>query len=166
MDDVAAIARVHVDTWRAAYQGIIPQQYLDNLTVQNRAVGWMRLLERITPDAPTLVSEGHDRRIVGFVTAGPSRSHRRFFQGEITQLYVLPAFHGSGHGRRLFLAASNRLALAGYRGVIVWVVADNPARGFYENLGGTLVAETTRAFAGVPLREVAYGWEETPRYGD
>jgi ribosomal protein S18 acetylase RimI-like enzyme len=123
-------------------------------------------LERTTPQTPTLVSEGHDGRIIGFVTAGPSRSHRRFFQGEISQLYVQPAFQGANHGRRLFLAASNRLVEAGYQGLIIWVVADNTsARSFYEMMGGAQVGETTRSFAGVPLREVAYGWEQTPNYG-
>jgi ribosomal protein S18 acetylase RimI-like enzyme len=165
LDDVSAIAAVHVDAWRSTYTGIIPQHYLDSLTVQNRASGWVKLLERDEPGSITLVSEGHDRRIVGFASAGPSRSHRRFFQGEISQLYVQPAFHRSRHGRRLFLAASNRLAEAGNNGLIVWVLADNPARGFYEDLGGIKVAETTRPFAGVLLREIAYGWEQIPQYG-
>jgi len=165
VDDAAAIATVHVDTWRAAYAGMIPQSYLDSLTVQNRSTGWVRLLERGEVGGFTLVSEGHDRRVVGFASAGPSRSHRRYFQGEISQLYVLPAFQQGRHGRRLFLAAANRLAETGHTGLIVWVLADNPARQFYEKLGGVKVAETQRPFAGVLLREIAYGWEDTPRYG-
>jgi ribosomal protein S18 acetylase RimI-like enzyme len=166
MDDVASIAEVHVNSWRSQYQGMIPQAYLDSLSVQDRSVGWARVLERANPADITLVSEAHDRRIVGFVTAGPARSHRRFFQGEISSLYVLPAFQRSRHGNRLFLAAANRLADAGCASMIVWVLADNPARAFYEKLGGVKVAETQRPFAGSLLREVAYGWEQTPKYGD
>jgi ribosomal protein S18 acetylase RimI-like enzyme len=167
LEDVAAIAEVHVDSWRSAYRGVLPQHYLDGLTVQNRSVGWARVLERTDSANITLVSETHDRRVVGFVTAGFARSHRKYFQGEVSSLYVLPAFQGSRHGRRLFLAAANRLCETGYRGLIVWVLSENtPARGFYEKLGGVKVAETQRPFAGSLLREVAYGWEETPHYGD
>lgn len=71
--DAAAIARVHVDTWRTTYGGIIPQAYLDTMTVQNRTFVWVRLLERKEPAFTTLVSEDHDRRFIGFVTAGPLR---------------------------------------------------------------------------------------------
>jgi ribosomal protein S18 acetylase RimI-like enzyme len=164
MDDVPAIAAVHVDTWRTTYRGLIPQHYLDNLTVQNRSIGWVRLLEWGESKLITLVSEVHDGRVVGFVSGGPLRGRDRRFQSEISLLYVQPAFQRAGHGRRLFLAASNRLACAGYKGLMVWVLAENPSRRFYEALGGEVVAETTRMFAGVPLREVAYGWEEIPRY--
>jgi ribosomal protein S18 acetylase RimI-like enzyme len=166
MDDVASIAEVHVAAWRSTYQGMIPQAYLDGLSVENRSLGWARVLERASAADVTLVSETHDRRVVGFVTAGPARSHRRFFQGEISSLYVLPAFQRGRHGKRLFLAAANRLAEAGYASMIIWVLADNPARAFYEKLGGVKVAETQRPFAGSLLREVAYGWEQSPRYGD
>src|SRR5262249_10825606 len=137
---------------------------LDNLTVQNRSVGWVRLLEWGGPNFITLVSEGHDQRVVGFVSAGPLRGRDARYQGEISMLYVQPAYQRAAHGRRLFLAASNRLAEAGFKGLMVWVLAENPARHFYEALGGKVVAETTRLFAGVPLREVAYGWDEIPSY--
>lgn len=166
VDDAPAIAKVHVDTWRTTYGGLIPQHYLDSLTVQNRSVGWVRLLERNTTGLMTLVSEDHDGRIVGFISAGPLRHRDARFQAEISSLYVLKRHHSANHGRRLFLAASNRLAQMGYKGLFVWVLANNPARGFYERLGGVQVAEVTRSFAGKPLHEIGYAWEETPRYGD
>jgi ribosomal protein S18 acetylase RimI-like enzyme len=164
IDDAPAIARVHVDTWRTTYTGIIPQHYLDSLTVQNRSVGWVRLLER-TAGLTTLVSEDHDGRIVGFISTGPLRHRDPRFQAEISSLYVLKRYQGANHGRRLFLAAADRMAKAGYKGLFLWVLANNPARGFYEGLGGVQVSEAHRSFAGKPLHEIGYGWEETPRYG-
>ena len=163
-EDAPAIARVHVETWRAAYTGIIPQHYLDGLTVQNRSIGWVRLLERGTRDTVTLVSETNDGNIVGFASAGRLRHDDVRYQGEISSLYVLPRYQRARHGRRLFLAAANRLVQSGHSGLFVWVLADNPARRFYDSLGGTVVAETIRNFAGKPLREIGYGWDNTPRY--
>ena len=166
LDDAAAIASVHVNAWQAAYKGIIPQHYLDAMTVQNRHDGWLQVLERDTSIAFTLISEDHDQHIVGYASAGLARSYKRFFQAEISSLYVLPDYQDAQHGRRLFMAAANRLAGGGFKGLIVWVLAENPARKFYQKLGGKLVGQTTRPFAGTLLREVCYGWEETPSYGD
>ena len=164
VDDAPAIARVHVDTWRSAYVGIVPQTYLDGMTEQNRTLAWVRLLERIGPSSITLVSEDHDGRVIGFISGGPLRHRDERYQAEITSLYVLGSHQRDKHGRRLFLAACDRLAARGLKGLFVWVLADNPARAFYEKLGGELVAETTRNFAGTPLKELGYGWSETPSY--
>ena len=164
IDDAPAIARVHVDTWRSAYGGVIPQNYLDSMTVQNRTYVWVRLLERKGAGHTTLVSEDHDRRIIGFVSAGALRHRDERYQGEISSLYVLRSHQGSNHGRRLFLAASNRLALNGLKGLFVWVLADGPGKGFYAALGGEQVAETVRDFAGTPVKELGFGWNETPSY--
>lgn len=165
VDDAPAIAKVHVETWRSAYTGIIPQNYLDGMTAENRTLAWVRLLQRREPGYTTLVSEDHDQRIIGFVSGGPVRHREPRYQAEISSLYVQRSHQGGKHGRRLFLAAANRLAQHGLKGLFVWVLADNPARRFYEALGGEVVAETTRAFAGKPLKELGYGWKETPSYG-
>ena len=107
----------------------------------------MRLLERKEPAFTTLVSEDHDRRVIGFVTAGPLRHKDDCYQGEVSSLYVLRSHQRGNHGRRLFMAASNRLSLRGLKGLFIWVVA-----------------ETERSFAGTPLKELGYGWSETPSY--
>lgn len=44
--DAEALARVHVDSWRAAYQGLMPQEYLDGLDPAERAAQWRQALAR------------------------------------------------------------------------------------------------------------------------
>jgi ribosomal protein S18 acetylase RimI-like enzyme len=163
VEDASVIARIHVETWRSAYRGIIPQGYLQTLDIRSRAVDWARAITH-GRSTVSLVSEDHDRRIVGFVTGGRLRHRDDRFQAEIASLYVLGSHQRAGHGRRLFLAAANRLARQGLNGLFVWVLADNPARGFYAAMGGEEVAEVTRNFAGKPLKEIGYGWLETPSY--
>ncbi len=165
VDDAPAIARVHIETWRSSYGGIIPQEYLDSMTERNRTFVWVRLLEREGPALTTLVSEDDDGRVVGFVSGGPLRHRDPRYQAEITSLYVMRRYQRANHGRRLFLAAANRLALSGLEGLFVWALADSPSREFYARLGGEVVAEAMRSFAGKALKEVGYGWNDTPRYG-
>ncbi|WP_156759003.1 hypothetical protein [Microbacterium karelineae] len=43
-DDAATIADVHVRTWRHAYRGLMPQEFLDGIDVAARAERWERIL--------------------------------------------------------------------------------------------------------------------------
>jgi GNAT superfamily N-acetyltransferase len=73
---------------------------------------------------------------------------------------VLRACHGRGIGRALFDACHYELARCGHQGLLVWVLADNPARRFYQRLGGEPAGESLVALAGVKLREVAFVWPD------
>src|ERR1035437_2859186 len=71
--DAPAVARVHVASWRQAYRGLLPQEYLDSLSVETRTTTWAKAFSQ-SPDqtSTTLVGE-LDGQIVGFSCVGPSR---------------------------------------------------------------------------------------------
>jgi GNAT superfamily N-acetyltransferase len=153
--DAAPLARVHVQSWREAYRGIIPQTYLDQLSVPAHERQWRRSLGGSTWG---FVAEW-EQRVVGFASAGLARA-RRDVSGELYLLYVLRACHGRGIGRALFDACHYELARCGHHGLLVWVLADNPARRFYQRLGGELAGESEVTLAGAKLREVAFVWPD------
>jgi GNAT superfamily N-acetyltransferase len=153
--DAGAIARVHVQSWREAYRGLIPQPYLDRLSLPAHERQWRR---SFAEGGWAFVAEW-EQRPVGFASGGLSRT-RRDVTGELYVLYVLQSCHGCGVGRALFDACHYELARCGHRGLLVWVLADNPARGFYERLGGEPAGESVVAIAGTRLREVAYLWRD------
>jgi hypothetical protein len=64
-------------------------------------------------------------------------------------------------GRALLRRVVERLALEGRHSLFVWVARDNPSRGFYEALGGTLVRERRAPIFGVEIDEAGYGWDDT-----
>ncbi len=163
-EDAASIANVHIKTWRATYTGIIPKAYMDGLTLQSRAINWARIMEHGGKELVVLVSENDEGEIVGFVSGSPIRSVVPGHEAEISSLYILPGYQRGGHGRRLFMAASNRLAQQGLQGLAVWVLKDNPATGFYKHLGGEVVSSRSIRYAGAELDEVAYGWADIPSY--
>jgi hypothetical protein len=47
----------------------------------------------------------------------------------------------------------------GRSGMVVWVLADNPARRFYERLGGKPAGEQRLRVGGSPVVERAYVWQ-------
>lgn len=155
MADVAEIARVHVQSWRETYRGIIPQPCLDQLSQPEHERQWRRCF---ATGGWAFVAEW-EQRVVGFASGGLSRA-RREISGEVYVLYVLKSCHRRGVGRALFDACHYELARCGHRGLIIWVLADNPARGFYERLGGEFAGESQAAIGGARLREVAYVWPD------
>jgi ribosomal protein S18 acetylase RimI-like enzyme len=90
--------------------------------------------------------------MVGFASGGPERTGRLGATGELYALYVLQAAQRMGLGRRLTEAALAELG----KGVAVWVLEVNPARGFYERMGGRRLATRQSYFAGASFTEVAY----------
>ncbi len=156
--DARAIARVHVNTWRQTYRGIVPDAVLDALSVDEREAMWRRAA-RPRPAGGLFVAET-ESGVVGFAVSGLEERGRSDFPGEVYALYVLPANQGQGLGTRLFRAAVRSLSEAGLDAVLVWVLKANPYRRFYEKLGGELVDEGSVELGGVRLPTVAYGWRE------
>lgn len=130
--DAAAIAHVHMRTWRRAYAGLLPAPTLARLDLPRLAARWVRRC-----DGPGVWVSCQEEQVVGFVEAGAGRD-RSFGQrvGEVYMLYVLPEHSGKGHGRRLLRRALDELAERGAHWVQIWVLAANvPARRFYSRLG-------------------------------
>ena len=157
--DAAAIARVHVETWRAAYAGIVPDAYLVAMTESKQALQWNHTIRSAVAPEAVLVAASADLpggRIVGFGSCG--RARKRPGAGEVFTLYVAPDWQGRGIGRRLLHGLLAKLKAGGLNEALVWVLSDNPARFFYEAMGARRVAERQERFAGVHLDEAAYAW--------
>ena len=158
--DAAGIARVHVDAWRETYASILSADYLAGLSYADRAARWQRILADPEPGTSTFVAEDDTGQIVGFAGGGPRRDGPDAFAGELYAIYLLRCAQGQGVGRRLVAAVAGALAQAGMRAMLLWVFAANPARGFYEALGGQLLAQQPFELGGTTLVEVAYGWPD------
>jgi len=156
--DGDAIARVHVDTWRDAYAGILPTGYLVNrVRIGARQSLWKLGVptSRARLDE-TLVAEVES--VVGFVSFGNAR-HARGRIGEIYALYVQPDMQGQGLGRSLVEVALGRMFRAGFEQVDVEVLAANPSRHFYAALGAGIVGQGVHRFAGERLPVIYYRWQ-------
>ncbi len=161
LSDVSKLAKVHVDTWKTTYQGIVPQDYLDNLSYKEREERWIRILtdtESIKSNKSlTLVAEV-DNEIVAFASYGKERSKDPKYDGEIYSIYVLREWQKKGIGRRLIKEVARNMIKDGFVSLLIWVLVENPSRGFYESLGGKLIHTKPIAIGGTELEEVAYGW--------
>ena len=160
--DAAAIARVHVDSWRTTYPGIVPDDYLNSLlSYEQREEFWEELLTQGESTTFACVAEDTSGPVVGFASAGSERSGEAAYKGELYTIYILDSHQRQGIGRRLVCAAAERLVQRDLDSMLVWVLADNrPARSFYEALGGREVRQAPIEIGGILLTEVAYGWPD------
>ena len=157
LPDVPAIARVHVETWRSAYPGIVPEKYLLDMTEARQAELWATSIRRARGADTVLVTEGAQGvGVVGFGSCGRARSGGDM--GEVFTLYIASDWQGQGAGRALLTGMLAQLHGHGINQAMVWVLSANPARFFYEAMGGKRQAERQEPFSGMVLDETAYGW--------
>ena len=160
-EDAATLARVYVAAWRDAYAGILPDSMLIGMSDVRHAAAWQQELSARDRHSDTLVTEDSSG-VFGLVTVGPARriSRTQLEGGEIYRLYVAPERQGEGAGKALLMASFDWLITREVDAVIVWVLADNPSRFFYEAMGGTRLGEKTDSLGSVRVREIAYGWTD------
>ena len=136
--DAVRMAQVHVESWRGAYRGLIPQNVLDRLDVSARTELWIRLIGGTDPlRGATLIAE-LDGQVIGFAHVGQTRDEDGdpVRTGELSAIYLRPGSWGRGAGRALMDEAISRLATAGYTDATLWVLDTNKrARRFYTAAG-------------------------------
>jgi GNAT superfamily N-acetyltransferase len=140
LDDVRPIAAVHVASWRQAYRGLLPDEYLAGLSVDGLVRHWDSVIERLSDDQ-LLVAEV-DLLVVGFVHAGPCRdADTGPCTAELYSLYLQPDAWGVGIGRAIHDAALARLTEDGCDFATLWMLGTNDrARRFYLQQGWSQVA--------------------------
>jgi GNAT superfamily N-acetyltransferase len=154
-----ALAAVRRESWWAAYRGIMPHGELlrmnDRRTAHRMAMALSSSLQRI------LLVEDDERGPVGYAWLGPHRAGLAGHQGEILELYLHPDAQGHGLGRQLLVTSIWWLVDRGLSPVLVWVLAANPARHFYEACGGLRIGQGPVTAGDRTLLRVAYSWAET-----
>lgn len=136
-DDARMIAKIHVEAWRAAYRGIVPDEFLDSLSVDKRESIWRQNL--LAGDAAAWVAQ-ESEAIVGWISAAASRDpDAHAHTAEIWAVYVAPECWGRGIGRSLCETAERYLRLDGFIEVTLWVLTGNErAVKFYQSNGFAL----------------------------
>ena len=155
IQDAQTIARIHVQTWRCAYDGIVPRAHLDGMSEEARTVRWRDILSQ-SPSG-TLVAE-NGGQVVGWVSFGKCRDEGSDGAGEIYAIYVHPTYWSKGFGHQLMHEAEHVLSRERCGRITVWVFELNHrSRMFYENCGYS--ADGTRKqvlIGGAELLELRY----------
>ena len=98
--DALAVAKVHVQSWRESFAGIVPQTFLEQMSVENRAKAFEK---GFTVDFYKMfVAETQENGIVGFADFGKIRDNQSKFEAELYAIYLLRDVQRKGIGGKLF----------------------------------------------------------------
>ena len=158
--DANVIARIYVDTWRDTYAGIIPDQILLRMSHRRQSAAWSVGFGKRRNGHMVMVAEDSRAGVVGFGSCGRARYLNLPYDGEVHTLYVLADYQGQGIGKKLLGELFGALLERGSRSALIWVLAGNPARFFYQAMGGTWVAVRTERLGCASLPAMAYGWRD------
>lgn len=158
--DAAAIAALHIESWRNAYRGLLPDEFLDGPVVQDRVDLWNARMPAPDPHRRLVLKAVSHEDLVGFVCvlldADPS------WGALLDNLHVKPGLKGKGIGHRLFQEARDWVAVAapGQRLHLTVMEGNLAARRFYDRQGGTIAERTTiEVIPGTCLPIIRYVWE-------
>jgi ribosomal protein S18 acetylase RimI-like enzyme len=156
VDDAPALGRVHVDSWRTAYCGLVPDSSVQAFTCEWREESFRQSLASGAEETYLVHVDGE---VVGFLTLGAARDPDLDTDrtGEIWGIYISPGYWRKGIGKRLAEEAERILKSRGYEDAVLWVLDGNQqARRFYEAMGFRLDGESKNVDWETPLKAVRY----------
>lgn len=175
-DDAPGIGRVQLENWLVAYSEYLPEEYLDGMSDVRHSAMWSEVLSQLERIGATFVAEDEQAGIVAFADCAPERTVDQSSavvasegdaedddivntkSGELGSIFVLPKWQRQGMGRGFVANVARHLAGHEFESLVVWVLNDDPARGFYDALGGDACALREIEFAGNTLVQVCYQW--------
>ena len=158
LEDVEGIAKVHINSWKSTYKGIIPDDFLGKLNIESGIKRWRERLENPSEKYRILIAEDDKQQIIGFIDGGNNRGESDTYDAELYSFYLLEEVQKQGIGREMLRAFAEELKNEGFFNLIVWVLKDNPARTFYENMGEKYLE--SKCLEELSVEEVSYGWKD------
>jgi ribosomal protein S18 acetylase RimI-like enzyme len=158
--DAAEISRVHRESWRTTYAGILPLDVIAAQAGRTNEAAWRRRLIDASQWQSTWIAQDRGE-VVGIAHCGDARHQLEGIEAEIYALYVLQDHQRRGAGRALVRACARHFVRQGQFGFYLWVLKANRARLFYEAMGGVEMAEKVERVGRLhSFGQVAYGWHD------
>ena len=127
-EDVRQIAEILVEDWKTAYRGIMDDDFLDAMNVEQRYE-----IEARRYNEYMVAAEGQE--ILGY--SWNMLTDEEDADCEVVALYVRYSKRNNGIGRALLQDAMDTFRKAGRKRMIIWCLKDNhESRKFYEKMGG------------------------------
>ena len=161
--DESHIAKVHTDSWRSTYTGLIPDNFIASFSVEKRTLLWAETIRQMNKtEGRTIVFVCEDSlgKIIGFIAGGAEREADCGFDAELYALYLYKDQQKKGIGRLLTCELTRWFIKFAYKKMRVWVLENNPSCNFYQKIGGKNLPSTkTFDSDGRTFKEIAYGWD-------
>ena len=155
--DCAAVAHVVTVAWNETYKGIVPDEFLNNLYINEDERAKNSYNNFNEKENHQYVLEV-DNKVVGFVNVGSSDEKDYENCGEIHAVYIINGYKGHGYGKKLIDAGIQELKSMNFDKMVIGCLDGNPSNEFYKHLGGKFIK--TRIFEKLQLPENVYYFEK------
>jgi GNAT superfamily N-acetyltransferase len=159
--DEGEIANVHLNSWREAYKGLLPQSFLDSLSLsfKRRMIWWRKVIAE--PENYVLQVAEAKSGIVGFACIGRGRDPGMENMAEVQAIYLFEKYKGQGIGFKLLASGFKQMTERKFREAYCWVLEGNPTIKFYERSGAKFNGMVKDdEIGGQKVRELAYTWSD------
>ncbi len=154
-EDIPYIVDIQINGWKAAYKGIIEDEYLNSMNREER----IRKRENDYKEFNYIVAELNSE-IVGFCKYIDNNTHTPNIEDidcEIIALYVRPDMKYKGIGTTLFNYAKKEFISKNKKKMIIWCLKDNePSKLFYKKMGGNIFKEKDIKIGDIYYKEVGF----------
>lgn len=135
IQDAKDIVGINIMSWKQTYKGIFPQEFLDNLTINDENI------EKCQNKIKEYAVYIKDNKIVGIIRYGKNKKGYDDNYGEIYALYIDSNYHHQGIGKELVKYVIDELK-NNYDYILVSTLVNNPANTFYQKIGGKLIGNS------------------------
>jgi len=154
-NDALEYASCHVASWQSAYKDIVPDEYLNKLSVEKWAEKFRNNLKELKEYS--YFSAVHENKIIGILIIGKSSDQDKPGTGEICAIYLKKEYWSKGFGKEMMDYALASLKGEKFDEVILWVLEENGrARRFYEKCGFVSDGTKKEITLGKVLTEIRY----------
>ncbi len=134
--DEHRIAEICIGAWQSAYAGIMAEEYLNSLSVEESSTQWHRTIRE--PGLGSYIVVETSGVVEGFAVFGPARDSKLKGEGasELVAINISPNQWRSGLGWELMNYIERDLSSRGFKCIYLWVATENRrARAFYSAYG-------------------------------
>ena len=151
--DCADVAHVVTVAWNETYKGIVPDDFLDGLYLneEQRAINSYNKFDENNNHQYVLEVDG---KVIGFVNVGSTDEKEYDNCGELHAIYIINGYKGNGYGKKLINIGIEELKKMGYNKMIIGCLEGNPSNEFYKHIGGKFIKK--RVFEKLNLLENVY----------
>lgn len=120
--DVHEIARIHVNSWKVAFAGLISERYINRHTYSSRVDEWSEIIKT---NAETVVVAENKGKMVGFMSYSAHFPFSKILT--LNKLYLCPSVFGRKLGSQLMSYLTNQAKALGITTIYLYVLDSNGA---------------------------------------
>ena len=155
--DCADVAHVVTVAWNETYKGIVPDDFLEGLYLneEQRAINSYNKFDENDNHQYVLEVDG---KVIGFINVGSTDEKEYDDCGEVHAIYIINGYKGNGYGKKLINIGIEELKKMGYNKMIIGCLVGNPSNEFYKHIGGKFIKK--RVFEKLNLPENVYYFDK------